>query len=154
MNLRGRIRTCRALTFFEAYILSFSSCVFYKAYTFCHLSTSVMASRRISAACIAQTGRCGLLPLLPRHPSLRITEVSRATRYLSTTPIRYKQEANIKLKRDPAPLVIRGASKLFKDADSAVADLKSGSTILSSGFGLCGTAGRLLLHEKSEHVLT
>lgn len=58
------------------------------------------------------------------------------------------------MKRDPAPLVIRGASKLFKDADSAVADLKSGSTILSSGFGLCGTAGRLLLHEKSEHVLT
>lgn len=31
---------------------------------------------------------------------------------------------------------------MFKDADAAVADLKSGSIILSAGFGLCGTAGR------------
>lgn len=35
----------------------------------------------------------------------------------------------------------RGGSKLFKSADEAVADIKSGSTILSSGFGLCGVAG-------------
>lgn len=40
-----------------------------------------------------------------------------------------------------APKVERGGSKLFKDADAAVADIKSGSTILSSGFGLCGVAG-------------
>lgn len=40
------------------------------------------------------------------------------------------------------PTVSRGATKLFKSADDAVADLKSGSTILSSGFGLCGTAGK------------
>lgn len=40
-----------------------------------------------------------------------------------------------------APIVDRAASKLFKNADDAVADLKSGSTILSSGFGLCGVAG-------------
>jgi acyl CoA:acetate/3-ketoacid CoA transferase alpha subunit len=32
---------------------------------------------------------------------------------------------------------------VFKNADEAVADLKSGSTILSAGFGLCGTAGEL-----------
>jgi 3-oxoacid CoA-transferase len=32
-------------------------------------------------------------------------------------------------------------SKLFATADLAVADVKSGSTILSSGFGLCGVAG-------------
>jgi 3-oxoacid CoA-transferase len=31
--------------------------------------------------------------------------------------------------------------KLFKSADEAVADLSSGSVILSAGFGLCGTAG-------------
>lgn len=37
----------------------------------------------------------------------------------------------------------RGGSKLFKTADDAVADVKSGSTILSSGFGLCGVAGKL-----------
>ena len=35
----------------------------------------------------------------------------------------------------------RGGSKLFRTADDAVADVKSGSTILSSGFGLCGVAG-------------
>lgn len=43
-----------------------------------------------------------------------------------------------------APKVGRGASKIFKNSDEAVADLKSGSTILSSGFGLCGVADTLL----------
>lgn len=42
---------------------------------------------------------------------------------------------------DPSPAPTRGTSKLFKSADEAVADIKSGSTILSAGFGLCGTAG-------------
>lgn len=42
-----------------------------------------------------------------------------------------------------APTVERGASKLFKNADQAVADIQSGSTILSSGFGLCGVAGTI-----------
>ena len=47
--------------------------------------------------------------------------------------------------RDPAqaPAKKRGGSKLFKDADEAVADIKSGSIILSAGFGVCGTAGAL-----------
>ena len=39
------------------------------------------------------------------------------------------------------PEIDRAASKLFRNADDAVADLRSGSTILSSGFGLCGVAG-------------
>ncbi|KAJ5538996.1 hypothetical protein N7513_007328 [Penicillium frequentans] len=43
-----------------------------------------------------------------------------------------------------APKVERGGSKVFKDADAAVADIKSGSTILSSGFGLCGVAETLI----------
>ncbi|CEL11431.1 Putative Succinyl-CoA:3-ketoacid-coenzyme A transferase [Aspergillus calidoustus] len=43
-----------------------------------------------------------------------------------------------------APTIDRAASKLYKDADEAVADLKSGSTILSSGFGLCGVADTLI----------
>ncbi|PYI32070.1 3-oxoacid CoA-transferase [Aspergillus indologenus CBS 114.80] len=43
-----------------------------------------------------------------------------------------------------APRIDRGASKLFGSADEAVADLKSGSTILSSGFGLCGVAETLI----------
>jgi len=43
-----------------------------------------------------------------------------------------------------APEIVRGASKVFKSADEAVADLQSGSVILSAGFGLCGTAGESL----------
>lgn len=39
---------------------------------------------------------------------------------------------------------VKQQSKLFKNADVAVADIRSGSTILSSGFGLCGIAGELV----------
>ncbi|KJK76954.1 Succinyl-CoA:3-ketoacid-coenzyme A transferase [Metarhizium anisopliae BRIP 53293] len=35
-------------------------------------------------------------------------------------------------------------SKVYKDADEAVSDVKSGSTILSSGFGLCGVADTII----------
>ena len=37
----------------------------------------------------------------------------------------------------------RSTSKLWETADKAVADIQSGSTILSAGFGLCGTPGLL-----------
>lgn len=40
--------------------------------------------------------------------------------------------------------MVRGESKLFPSADDAVADIKSGSTILSAGFGLCGVAETLI----------
>ncbi|MCJ1326378.1 hypothetical protein MMC10_003042 [Thelotrema lepadinum] len=39
---------------------------------------------------------------------------------------------------------IRSTSKLWDNADKAVADVKSGSTILSAGFGLCGTAETII----------
>ncbi|OCK78305.1 succinyl-CoA:3-ketoacid-coenzyme A transferase subunit B [Lepidopterella palustris CBS 459.81] len=39
-----------------------------------------------------------------------------------------------------APPINRGRSKVFNSADDAVADIQSGSTILSAGFGLCGVA--------------
>ncbi|KAK0648727.1 hypothetical protein B0T16DRAFT_408670 [Cercophora newfieldiana] len=42
------------------------------------------------------------------------------------------------------PGVSRGDSKLFKSADEAVADIQSGSVLLSSGFGLCGIASTLI----------
>jgi 3-oxoacid CoA-transferase len=41
-----------------------------------------------------------------------------------------------------APKIERGKSKLYSNADEAVADLQSGSMILSAGFGLCGIAGK------------
>ncbi|KAF2864899.1 hypothetical protein BDV95DRAFT_508324 [Massariosphaeria phaeospora] len=43
-----------------------------------------------------------------------------------------------------APTIDRSASKLFKSADEAVADLQSGSTVLSAGFGLSGVADTLI----------
>ncbi|KAJ5582695.1 hypothetical protein N7535_001315 [Penicillium sp. DV-2018c] len=54
-----------------------------------------------------------------------------------------------------APKIERGGSKLFKDADAAVADIKSGSTILSSGFGLCGVADTLIdaMHRRGAEQL-
>ncbi|KAL2415515.1 Succinyl-CoA:3-ketoacid-coenzyme A transferase, mitochondrial [Exophiala dermatitidis] len=38
----------------------------------------------------------------------------------------------------------RSASKVYASADDAIADLKDGTTILSSGFGLCGVAETLI----------
>lgn len=51
-------------------------------------------------------------------------------RFLSTTTIRLSQAQQTRPK-----------SKVYESVDAAVADIKSGSTILSSGFGLCGIAG-------------
>ena len=43
-----------------------------------------------------------------------------------------------------APEKIRGQRKVYDSVDEAVADVKSGSTILSAGFGLCGTAETII----------
>jgi hypothetical protein len=51
-----------------------------------------------------------------------------------------------------APKPARGAPKVFNSADEAVADIRSGSTILSAGFGLCGTAGESC-QKRSKHNL-
>jgi 3-oxoacid CoA-transferase len=95
-----------------------------------------MAALRISTATFSRKAitasrprlylgvRAGLRPLR----STNSTGIS--SRYSTTAPL-----------QSLAPKVERGGSKLFKDADAAVADVKSGSTILSSGFGLCGVAG-------------
>ena len=40
-------------------------------------------------------------------------------------------------------IVPAGGSKVWESADAAVADIKSGSVVLSSGFGLCGVACEL-----------
>jgi 3-oxoacid CoA-transferase len=56
------------------------------------------------------------------------------------------QSSSVLLREAPssAPTKKRGGSKVFNSADEAVADIKSGSTILSAGFGLCGTAETLI----------
>jgi 3-oxoacid CoA-transferase len=95
-----------------------------------------MATRRISTACLARN--LGSLPRArPQLTPLRFQNV----RQLRITPIYYEQKANVGVKRDSATEVTRGGSKVYKNADQAVADLENGSVILSAGFGLCGTAG-------------
>jgi len=102
-----------------------------------------MATRRIAiaSACLAQSSRNALLSA----PRLRPNYIPRLrdARHFRTTSIRFEKQANTSAKRDPAPKTVRGASKVFKNADEAVADLQSGATILSAGFGLCGTAGKI-----------
>lgn len=44
----------------------------------------------------------------------------------------------------PAPVIDRSKSKLWPSAKEAVADIQSGSTLLSAGFGLCGVADTLI----------
>lgn len=101
-----------------------------------------MASRRAvarlsGAAFGARTLQCRVqVPRVPRLGSVIAANVNR-TRGLIDEP--WKQQ-----KAQPeggAPKIDRSRSKVYKDADEAVADIKSGSTILSAGFGLCGTAG-------------
>ncbi|KAK3717662.1 hypothetical protein LTR37_005729 [Vermiconidia calcicola] len=49
----------------------------------------------------------------------------------------------------------KSGSKIYPSADEAVADLKSGSIVLSAGFGLCGTAETLLtaMHRRGPQSL-
>ena len=59
------------------------------------------------------------------------------TRFYITTTESAPKHAQATL----APKAARGTSKIFSNVDEAVADIKSGSIILSAGFGLCGSAG-------------
>ncbi|KAL2210244.1 succinyl-CoA:3-ketoacid-coenzyme A transferase [Sarocladium strictum] len=86
----------------------------------------------------------------PSAPSLRIVATPfaisatitcrGALRQTRTT--RWRGFATTAFVRREAPP--KGSSKLYEDADAAVADIQSGSTILSSGFGLCGVADTLI----------
>ncbi|KAG9235083.1 succinyl-CoA:3-ketoacid-coenzyme A transferase 1 [Amylocarpus encephaloides] len=102
-----------------------------------------MATRRISTACLSRYSQ-NAFRTAPRSRSLLPISRPHSLRQLQTSPLLYQEQANVGKKRDPAPQLVRGESKLFKDADAAVADIKSGSTILSAGFGLCGTAETII----------
>ncbi|KAE8148601.1 3-oxoacid CoA-transferase [Aspergillus avenaceus] len=111
-----------------------------------------MATLRLSALpCFrrALTMRCSLgFYRTSAHPSLRPSHISYT-----------RQSTTAAASTARAPKINRGASKLFKNADEAVADLVSGSTILSAGFGLCGVAETIIsaIHRrgpKSLHSLT
>lgn len=113
-----------------------------------------MATRRIPALCLASSSRNALfVAAAGARTQRRAVLAPLARQFNSTGWRREQQQANVGAKRDPAPKIVRGASKVYKDADAAVADLKSGSTLLSAGFGLCGTAGTFaLLHALSSEL--
>lgn len=60
-------------------------------------------------------------------------------RYLSSSPKRWRE---IIAREETSKN--RGGSKVYASADDAVADIKSGSVLLSAGFGLCGVASTLI----------
>lgn len=97
-----------------------------------------MATAGVSAAWLSAKTR----PLCRPHGSLQFNYTVNMRPSLIVANIRCMGSSTTKLgQHTVAPKDERRASKLFKDADEAVADIKSESTILSSGFGLCGVAG-------------
>ncbi|KAK1985280.1 coenzyme A transferase [Colletotrichum cereale] len=85
----------------------------------------------IRASFTASPAVCAQPQRFPRAKALGAV----TCRGITTTPARRSQKA---------PATKRGGSKLYASADEAVADIKSGSTILSSGFGLCGVADTII----------
>ncbi|KAK3936858.1 hypothetical protein QBC46DRAFT_452401 [Diplogelasinospora grovesii] len=79
---------------------------------------------------------------------LRAARCAGAARSFSTTTTRIIRRYSTASPTTTKPTSPRGGGgvfpKLFKSADDAVADIQSGSVILSSGFGLCGVAETLI----------
>lgn len=68
-----------------------------------------------------------------RAQSLRLSTAT--SRFIPATRRTYAAEA---VSQPPR------SKKIYSSADEAVADIKSGSTLLSGGFGLCGTPDTLI----------
>ena len=117
--------------------------------------TRDMSTARITTATISKTLRLKAVEAVagPRYSHLRAPQLlcaaTRPRHVRSHAPVVPGSIRGFITSSQPqktqstthSPKIERGASKLFKDADEAVADIESGSTILSAGFGLCGTAG-------------
>jgi len=128
--------------------------------------TRDMSTTRITTATISRTLRLKAVEAVagPRHSHLRAPQLlcttTRPRHVRSHAPVVPGSIRGFITSSQPqrtqstthAPKIERGTSKLFKDADEAVADIKSGSTILSAGFGLCGTAGERSLFGQG-HIL-
>lgn len=103
------------------------------------------------------TVRGCLLTASSKNTTTTTSRTSFPSARLFTTTHRLLSAPNRPASTAPAPE--RGASKLWESADAAVADIPSGITLLSSGFGLCGVAETLItaLHRRgpqSLHSLT
>lgn len=89
---------------------------------------------------------------------LRPWAASRELKIRSFSNSCLRQREAIRLSNSPQsdePVIDRTRSKVFKDADEAVADIKSGSVVLSAGFGLCGTAETIItaMHKRGVESL-
>lgn len=91
--------------------------------------SALSMARRMATVCHPRL-QTGLRCTVAARPTLQPVLSSRCAKYSTTV-----EHPNL------VPHVDRSASKVYKSADEAVADIKSGSTILSAGFGLCGVAG-------------
>ncbi|KAK3111506.1 hypothetical protein LTR53_013187 [Teratosphaeriaceae sp. CCFEE 6253] len=74
----------------------------------------------------------------PCRAAWRTTQHADRSRSLQTSATHYREASG------GAPTKVRGQRKVFDSVDEAVADIKSGSTVLSAGFGLCGTAETII----------
>ncbi|KAF2725312.1 beta ketoadipate:succinyl-CoA transferase, TR2 [Polychaeton citri CBS 116435] len=63
---------------------------------------------------------------------------STSRRGFGTTSRRWRESTGTAIQKT------RGGDKVYSSADDAVADIHSGSVVLSAGFGLCGTAETLI----------
>lgn len=121
---------------------------------------SLVASTRSPQAAAVKTvplclGRYSCLRTNATTALASTTVAASSCRLFSSSTARRSAGLSSHGSESTAPTPNRGASKLFPDADAAVADIKSGSTILSSGFGLCGVAETLItaLHRRGKDSL-
>ncbi|KAI5253405.1 succinyl-CoA:3-ketoacid-coenzyme A transferase-like protein [Aureobasidium subglaciale] len=108
-----------------------------------------MASLSRSVSSLAASSRINIvLRIGSKVP--RTACFNRVNGSLAPIGLRFGSGAAIPRKKEPIagdaqpPAKIVGNSKIYKSAEDAVADIKSGSTILSSGFGLCGVAETII----------
>ncbi|KAL1850760.1 hypothetical protein Daus18300_012768 [Diaporthe australafricana] len=122
------------------------------------MPTLLASAQSGQAAAVASVPLClGRYNCLRTNATSALTSTAAASsrRLFSSSTIRRSAGLSSQEGESKAPPPVRGASKLFPDADAAVADVKSGSTILSSGFGLCGVAETLItaLHRRGKDSL-
>jgi 3-oxoacid CoA-transferase len=90
---------------------------------------------------------CTILPKLGGF-QIRLTQPTRTTWRIKqhVSQIRTFQSSTVCFREAPggSPDKVRGQRKVFDSVDEAVADIQSGSTVLSAGFGLCGTAETII----------
>lgn len=90
--------------------------------------------RQTTAALLRRSCRA----YLPRSPAVRLRHAS------SSAPPAPLDSVPGPAEYVGTPAVSTSKGKVWPSADEAVSDIKSGSVVLSAGFGLCGTAETLI----------